>query len=287
MLAATLPSAEIPAHAGIGLRPEHFAQVLLERPSVPWFEVHSENFFGAGGELLSVLEQVRCDYPISLHGVGLHLGSADGLSYDHLAKLSRLVDHIEPGLVSEHLCWGAVDGRNLNELLPLPYTEEALDLMIERVLKAQEYLGRQILIENVSSYLSYRHSTIPEWEFLAALAEHSGCSLLYDVNNVYVNSVNHGFNPQEYLRAIPAHAVGEMHLAGFTRKEGLAVPLLIDTHSCRVDAEVWSLYRDAVRLLGPKPTLIEWDQDLPAFEILEEEAHLAEEIIRDYRAVLA
>ncbi|SMF23150.1 MNIO family bufferin maturase [Pseudogulbenkiania subflava] len=287
MLAATLPNTEIPAHAGIGLRPIHFAQVLAERPSVPWFEVHSENFFGAGGELLSVLEGVRRDYPISLHGVGLHLGSASGLQHDHLAKLGRLVDHIDPGQVSEHLCWGAVDGHSLNELLPLPYTEEALDLMIECVLETQEFLGRQILIENVSSYLSYRHSTIPEWEFLVALAERSGCGLLFDVNNVYVNSVNHGFDPQEYLHAIPAHAVGEMHLAGFSRKEGLPVPLLIDTHSRRVDAAVWALYREAVRLLGAKPTLIEWDQDLPAFAVLQDEARLAEEILRDYRPVLA
>lgn len=287
MLAATLPNAEISAHTGIGLRPEHFAQVLAERPSVPWFEVHSENFFGVGGELLSVLERVRCDYPISLHGVGLHLGSAEGLRHDHLAKLGRLVDHIDPGLVSEHLCWGAVDGRSLNELLPLPYTEEALDLMIERVLETQDSLGRQILIENVSSYLSYRHSTIPEWEFLVALAERSGCGLLFDVNNVYVNSVNHGFDPQDYLHAIPAHAVGEMHLAGFSSKEGLPVPLLIDTHSRRVDAAVWALYREAVRLLGAKPTLIEWDQYLPAFAVLQDEARLAEEILRDHRPVLA
>lgn len=287
MLTVTLPNSPIPEHAGIGLRPAHFSQVLAEKPSVPWFEVHSENFFSAGGELISILEQVRRDYPVSLHGVGLYLGSAGEFNKDHLTKLARLVERIEPGLVSEHLCWGAVDGRYLNELLPLPYTEETLDLMIARVQQVQEFLGRQILIENVSSYLTYRHSVIPEWEFLVALSERSGCGLLFDVNNVYVNSVNHGFDPRDYLCAIPAHAVAEMHLAGFTRKEGLAVPLLVDTHSRRVDEAVWTLYRDALRQLGPKPTLIEWDQDLPAFEVLEEEARLAEEIIDEYRTVTA
>ena len=277
----------IPVHAGVGLRPSHFAYVLAERPRIPWFEVHSENFFGAGGELLQVLEQVRRDYPLSLHGVGLHLGSADGIQFDHLAKLRRLIEFSSPGLVSEHLCWGSVGGRSLNELLPLPYTEEALHLMVERVQLTQEFLGRQILIENVSSYLTYRHSTIPEWEFLAALAERSGCGVLLDVNNIYVNSVNHGFDPKVYLSAIPPQLVGEVHLAGFTRKEGLAVPLLIDTHNRPVDQAVWSLFREAMRVLGPRPTLIEWDQDLPAFAVLEDEARRAEEVLRDQRTVTA
>lgn len=287
MLTAGRPNTLIPERAGIGLRPPHFREVLTERPLVPWFEVHSENFFSSGGELITVLEQVRCNYPVSLHGVGLYLGSADSLNMAHLTKLAELNERIEPGLVSEHLCWGAIDGRYLNELLPLPYTEESLDLMIERVQQAQDFLGRQILIENVSSYLTYRHSVIPEWEFLVALAERSGCGLLFDVNNVYVNSVNHCFDPLDYLHAIPAHVVGEIHLAGFTRKEGLPVPLLIDTHSRRIDDAVWSLFRDTLRQMGSKPTLIEWDQDLPAFEVLVDEARLAEDILDEYRSVAA
>ncbi len=276
------PKSVIPVYAGIGLRPAHFAYVLDNRPAIAWFEVHSENFFGAGGELTSILERVRSDYPISLHGVGLFLGSADGISLAHLARLQRLEQTICPGLVSEHLCWGSVGGRFLNELLPLPYTEEALHLMVERVQQTQETLGRQILIENVSSYLTYRHSTIPEWEFIAALAAHSGCGVLLDINNIYVNSVNHGFDPMTYLQAIPPDLVGEIHLAGFTRKAGLAAPLLIDTHNCPVDGEVWRLFQEAVRCLGPRPTLIEWDQDLPEFGVLHSEAIQAEEIMHGH-----
>jgi hypothetical protein len=287
MLATVFPSNQVPSRAGVGLRPVHYRQVLSERPALPWFEVHSENFFCDGGELPSVLESVRSHYPISLHGVGLYPGSPNGLNGVHLAKLARLVRRIDPGLVSEHLCWGSADGRFMNELLPLPYTEEALQLAIERVGQIQNTLGRQILIENVSSYISYRHSTLPEWTFLSELACRSGCGLLLDINNVYVNSVNHGFDPGEFLRGVPPQSVGEMHLAGFTRKAGLDAPLLIDSHSRRVDAAVWALYRDAIARFGPVPTLIEWDQDLPAFEVLLDEARLAEEIMDVYRSVPA
>ncbi|TDR76448.1 DUF692 domain-containing protein [Paludibacterium purpuratum] len=287
MLAAPFPIAPVPPKAGVGLRPAHYRQVLSEQPSVPWFEVHSENFFCDGGELPAVLETVRSRYPLSLHGVGLYLGSPNGLDSAHLAKLGRLIRRFEPGLVSEHLCWGSVDGRFMNELLPLPYTEEALQLAIERVEQIQDALGRQILIENVSSYLTYRHSTLPEWTFLSELACRSGCGLLLDINNVYVNSVNHGFDPADFLRGLPPRAIGEMHLAGFTRKEGLDAPLLIDTHSRRVDAAVWTLYRAALARFGPVPTLIEWDQDLPAFDVLLDEARLAEEMLDEYRTVPA
>jgi len=277
----------VPAQAGIGLRPPHFRRVLEEHPRVPWFEVHSENFFCAGGEMLRVLEAVRHNYPISLHGVGLSLGSGDRLHTEHLLKLKRLIERVQPALVSEHLCWGAIGPCHLNDLLPLPYTEEALSLMVEHVYQAQEYLGHELLIENVSSYLSFTHSTIPEWEFMAALTERSGCGLLLDVNNIYVNSVNHGFDAHTYIRAIPAVAVREIHLAGFTAKEGLGAPLLIDTHSRPVSDDVWSLYREALAHVGPVPTLIEWDQDIPELEVLQAEAAKAEGMMNARRALAA
>ncbi len=265
----------IPAQAGIGLRAPHYREVLQRRPAVPWLEVHSENFFADGGYPHDVLSEVRSHYPLSLHGVGLSLGSADPLSVWHLAKLKDLVGRYQPGLVSEHLCWSSVDGSYLNDLLPLPYTEEALRHVAERVLQAQDALGRQILIENVSSYLQLAHSTIPEWEFLAAVAHASGCGILLDVNNIYVNARNHGFEPGDYLRAIPRGAVQEMHLAGFT-DEG---DILIDTHGAPVADAVWNLYVQAVRRFGRVPTLIEWDTDIPPLPVLLEEAARAESIL--------
>lgn len=282
-----LKARPIPAQAGVGLRPPHFRQVLAEHPPIPWFEVHSENFFRDGGVMLAVLEAVRRAYPVSLHGVGLSLGSGDGLRTAHLAKLKRLIARIEPALVSEHLCWGAVGPVHLNNLLPLPYTEEALTLAVEHIAAVQNYLGRTILVENVSTYLTFEHSTIPEWEFLSTVAERSGCGILLDVNNLYVNSINHGFDAHAYLRAIPPAAVKEIHLAGYTEKKNLPVPLLIDSHSRRVSKPVWALYREALERLGPVPTLIEWDQDIPEFEVLESEAAKAEGVLRECRALAA
>ena len=269
----------IPAAAGIALRSPHVERVLTERPHVPWFEVHSENFFGAGGAMHDALVRIRTDYPLSLHGVGLSLGSADPLDTSHLATLRTLVDRYEPALVSDHICWGAIGGVHLNDLLPLPCTEEALDLMVSRVQQVQEMLGREFLVENVSSYLSFRHSEMPESAFVAQLVRRSGCGLLLDVNNVYVNSINHDFDPHAYLRAMPHASVREIHLAGFTRKDQLPVPLLIDSHSRPVAEEVWSLYREALALCGPQPTLIEWDQDIPELEVLLAEAGRAEEML--------
>lgn len=271
----------IPTAVGIGLRPAHLAHVLETRPVVPFFELHSENFFCAGGALWDTFDRVRRDYPVSLHGVGLSLGSADPLDAGHLAALRELVQRAQPALLSEHVCWGAIGGRHYNDLLPLPYTEEALNLMVSRVSQVQDALGRRVLLENVSSYLHFSHSTLPEAEFLAALATRSGCGLLLDVNNVYVNSVNHGFDPHAFIAAIPAEAVGELHLAGFTRKPGLGGPLLIDSHDQRVDAAVWALYAHTLARLGARPTLIEWDQHLPDFAVLEDEARLATEYLVD------
>ena len=277
----------IPAAAGIGLRAPHIQRVLAERPPVPWFEVHSENYFAAGGAMQVALARIRIDYPLSFHGVGLSLGSADELDIDHLSALRGLVERYDPALISDHICWGAIDGTHLNDLLPLPYTEEALTLMVSRVGQVQDALGREFLVENVSSYLNFQGAEMPEWTFVAELVRRTGCGLLLDVNNVYVNSVNHGFDPQTYLRAMPHASVREIHLAGFTRKTNLAAPLLIDTHGRPVSDEVWSLYDAALELCGAQPTLIEWDQDIPDLEVLLAEAARAQERLHVGRAAIA
>lgn len=265
-------SGRLPAAAGIGLRAPHHREVLDTRPAVGWLEVHSENFFATGGEPLRVLEAVRCSYPVSLHGVGLSLGSGDGLSREscsrHLAKLKALVDRIEPAAVSEHLCWSAVDGCYLNDLLPLPYTREALATVCERIDEVQTVLGRAILIENLSSYLCFAGADMPEWEFVAEVARRTGCGILLDVNNIHVSASNLGFDPLDYLAAIPPAAVGEIHLAGYEEDEGL----LIDTHSRPVQPAVWDLYAEALARIGPRPTLIEWDNDIPPLDVLLVEA---------------
>jgi uncharacterized protein (UPF0276 family) len=274
--------AAIPARAGIGLRPPHYRQLLSELPAVGWLEVHSENYFSHGGQPLHFLERARGHYPLSLHGVGLSLGSADGLSVDHLTHLKRLIERFDPGAVSDHLCWGAIGGRHLNDLLPLPYTDEALDLVCAHVDQAQVFLGRQLLIENVSSYLEFAASTIPEWEFLAAVVRRTGCGILLDVNNIYVSSVNHGFDPLRYLDAVPAAAVREIHLAGFDTVPvagGTGGSVLIDTHGQRVAGPVWNLYGEALSRVGAVPTLIEWDADIPPLATLLEEAGKAQDIL--------
>jgi uncharacterized protein (UPF0276 family) len=273
----------IPFDVGIGLRAPHYRQILADRPAIGWMEVHSENYFGDGGQPLQYLQQIRNAYPLSLHGVGLSLGATDRLDMRHLRRLKALVDRFEPGLVSEHLSWGVVAGRFLNDLLPLPYTEEALAVVREHVLETQDYLGRQILVENVSSYIRFRHSTIPEHEFISELAASTGCGILLDVNNVHVNAVNHGIEPVRYVDAMPAQAVKEIHLAGFDR----VGDLLIDTHGQRVAEPVWMLYRYAVQRFGPVPTLVEWDTDVPELAVLLDEAAKARAILGDKHAVSA
>lgn len=268
--------APTPAAVGVGLRAPHYKDVLTTRPSLGWFEVHSENYFGAGGPPHRYLEQVRADYPVSLHGVGLSLGSTDSLNERHLFRLKQLVARYEPMLVSDHLSWSSIGGRYLNDLLPLPYTEEALAHVITRIRAAQDFLGCELLIENPSTYLQYSHSTIPEWEFLAEVARAADCGILLDVNNVYVSACNHGFDPHAYLRAMPPARVKEIHLAGHTRKRYADGEILIDTHNTPVAEPVWSLYREALVLLGSRPTLIEWDVDLPPFTVLLEEAARAQ-----------
>jgi len=265
-------SRPVPAQAGIGLRSAHHDEFLARRPPIAWVEVHSENFFADGGRQLQVLDAVRRDYGLSVHGVGLSLGGTDPLDADHLRRLKRLVQRAEPALVSEHVSWSAADGIFLNDLLPLPCTEAALSHTAARVAAVQDYLGRQILVENVSSYLQFEGAEMTEWEFLVQLARRAGCRILLDVNNIYVSAVNHGFDAQEYLQAVPAELVGEIHLAGHT----VADDILIDTHSAPVTNAVWTLYRDALGRLGPVPTLIEWDSELPTLDRLLAEAATAE-----------
>ena len=273
----------LPASAGLGLRAPHIGLVLAERPPIPWFEVHSENYFADGGPALAALDRIRADYPVALHGVGLSLGSTDPLDIEHLAKLKRLADRVEPAHVSEHLCWSSVNGRHFNDLLPLPYTPEALDHVCARVSAAQDYLRREILVENVSSYLTFPESTIPECEFVAAVAARTGCRLLVDVNNIYVNARNHGIDADAYLAAIPPAMVAEIHLAGFDASG----PCLVDTHGAPVAPEVWSLYERALERYGRVPTLIEWDTDIPDFAVLQREAATAQSYLDACLAVAA
>ena len=273
----------IPAQAGVGLRAPHYREFLETRPAAGWLEAHPENYFTAGGKPLHFLEQLRTCYPLSLHGVGLSIGSTDLLNIRHLDRLKELIQRFEPALVSEHLSWGSVGGRYHNDLLPLPYTEEALEHMVTRVGQVQDYLDRQILVENVSSYLEYQLSVIPEWEFITELARRAGCGLLLDVNNLYVNACNHGFDPEIFLAAIPVERVQEIHLAGFTVNTFSDGQILIDTHSRPVCEQVWALYRKAVQRFGPVPTLIEWDADLPPLPVLLAEADRADTILQEER----
>lgn len=257
---------------GIGLRTPHYQEFLARRPAVGFVEVHSENFFVRGGQPHRVLEQVRTDYPLSLHGVGLSLGSAQRPDPRHLQQLQQLVQRYEPLWVSDHLAWVGIDGYYSNDLLPLPYTEEALAVMIDNVSRVQDHLQRPMLIENPSAYLAFADSTIPEWEFLNALVSATGCGLLLDINNIYVSAVNLDFDPYQYLRSIRADSIQEYHLAGFSDVDGY----IIDTHNHPVRDEVWELFRHAQMTTGNMPTLIEWDADLPALDVLLQQAAMAD-----------
>jgi hypothetical protein len=260
--------------SGIGLRQPHYREVFERLPELAFLEVHSENFFLDGGASMHALERARAAYPISLHGVGLSLGSADALAGEHLAKLKRLVDRVEPALVSEHLCWGGVGGVHFNDLLPLPYTGEALALLAARVDHVQATLKRRLLVENLSSYVECRDSEMTETAFLAELARRTGCGLLLDVNNLYVNAINFGFDPVARLAELDAASIVQMHLAG----HAVVDDCLIDTHGSLVCDPVWALYEEACRRFGPKPTLIEWDTDLPELDVLLSQAARASAI---------
>ncbi|MEJ8813047.1 DUF692 domain-containing protein [Variovorax ureilyticus] len=282
------PSRSLTGCAGIGLRSEHYVEFVESRPPVGFIEVHSENYFGRGGKPLHFLKLACQSHPLSLHGVGLSIGSVDPLSEPHLARLGELIETLEPALVSDHLCWSSVGGIHANDLLPLPFTEEALSHVVSRVQRVQERLRRRILLENVSSYMEYVQSAMPEWEFLAEVARRSGCGILLDVNNIFVSAHNHGFEPLRYLRAIPRQFVEEIHLAGFTRKpvDGGA-EILIDTHSAPVADAVWTLYAAALERFGPVPSLVEWDADLPPLPVLVAEAAKARSLMELHHACAA
>ncbi len=269
------PAASVPARAGIGLRHPHHRPMLETLPDAGWLEAHSENYLG-GGAPFQALATLRRDYPVSLHGVGLSLGTAGPLDARHLDRIAALVDRIEPGLVSEHLSWSAQGGVYLNDLLPLPYTEESLAVVCGHIAETQEKFGRPILIENPSTYLRFAHSTIAEEEFLAEIARRTGCGILLDVNNIFVTARNHGFEAESYVAAIPTAAVGEIHLAGHTAKLVEGREIRIDDHGSAVSDEVWSLYRAALLRFGRIPTLIEWDSNIPALPVLLAEAAKAQ-----------
>ena len=270
----------IPARAGIGLRAEYECQILEYGVACAWLEAHSENYFGPGGGPINHLLALRQQFPVSLHGVGLGLGNAGLIDQDHLARLRRLVRQVEPGLISEHLCWNAHRGRHFNDLLPLPFTHEAIRHVADRISQVQETLGRRILVENVSSYLEFKQAEMSEWEFLGEIAERADCGILLDVNNIYVNACNHGYRASDFIAAVNPGRVAEIHLAGHTRREFEDGSVLhIDTHDQPVCAQVWDLYSETIERLGPRPTLIEWDAKLPPLSTLETEVHTADRIM--------
>jgi uncharacterized protein (UPF0276 family) len=273
----------VPARAGIGLRAIHHQALLDERPPVGWIEAHTENYFHEGGPAVRALERARANYPLSLHGVGLALGSADGIDREHLARVKRAITRFEPALISEHACWGHAGGEHFNDLLPLPYTSEAVELLSRQVAQAQDFLGVRLLIENVSAYVAFEHSHLREWEFLAAVASESGCGLLIDVNNIYVSSQNLGVDAHAFIHGIPPALVGEIHLAGHARNGDV----LIDDHGSRVCDAVWELYGLAIRRFGAVPTLIEWDTDVPPLATLVEEAERADLILEEVHGLAA
>ncbi len=262
---------------GVGLRQKHFARWLSEKPAVDWVEVISENFFARGGRPLAVLEKVRADFPVVMHGVSLSIGTTDPLNAGYLADLKQLATRLQPAWISDHLCWGSHGSRYGHDLWPLPYTEEALNHVVDRVRAVQDILRRQILLENVSSYISFKESTMTEWEFLGEVARRADCGILLDINNIFVSAHNHGFDPYEYLNAIPIDRVGQFHLAGHSDKG----THLLDTHDAPVPDAVWELFRSAMRRFGRVSTLVEWDDRIPELDELLAESRKAASLERE------
>jgi uncharacterized protein len=261
---------------GLGLRTPHYEAVLNEPHAIDWLEVITENYLVPGGKPLDYLERIRRRFPLVMHGVSLSIGSTDPVDFEYLAQVRALAARIEPHWISDHLCWTGIEGRNLHDLLPLPYTEEALASVVERVGQVQDALGRQILLENVSSYLTYRASDMSEWEFLREVAQRADCAILLDINNIYVSSVNHGFDPLTYLQSMPKDRVRQFHLAGHSDVGGH----LIDTHDHPIVEPVWDLYCAAVAQFGAVPTMIERDDNIPALSELVAELQIARELGR-------
>ncbi len=262
---------------GLGLRPQHYSEVLQTRPPLDWLEILSENYLVAGGKPLYFLDRIREQYPLVMHGVSLSIGSTAPLDMEYLSQLKALARRIRPGWISDHLCWTGTAGLNLHDLMPLPYTAEALGHLTQRIRQVQDFLEQRLVLENVSSYVTYRSSEMTEWEFITALCAEADCDLLLDVNNVYVSSINHGFEAREFLDAMPASRVRQIHLAGHSRQGDF----LIDTHDTAVSPAVWDLYRHTVRRLGQVPTMIERDGNIPALVELAAELRRARDIAAD------
>jgi uncharacterized protein (UPF0276 family) len=272
--------AALPARAGLGLKPQHYGEILETRPEVGFFEVHAENYMGAGGPPHRYLERIRARYPLSLHGVGLSIGGDQPLDKTHLDRLRRLLDRYDPESFSEHLAWSSHDTVFLNDLLPVPYTRPTLRRVCEHIDEVQESLGRRMLLENPSTYVAFEQSRMSEVDFLSEIVGRTGCGLLLDVNNVFVSAINHAYDAIAYLDAFPVEHVGEIHLAGFAEDtDDDGNPLLIDAHGTPVAEIVWKLYEHALERTGPVPTLIEWDNDVPPFQALMEEARRADRAI--------
>jgi uncharacterized protein (UPF0276 family) len=263
---------------GLGLRAAYYAEILEKQPQIDWFEATSENYLGIDGGVgarpLKVLEKIRKNYPVVLHGVSLSIGSTDPLNLDYLSKLKTLAETIQPAFLSDHFCWTGVSGENLHDLLPLPYTEEVIQHLVPRIQKVQDLLGRRMVFENVSSYLTFEHSEMTEWEFITEICKRTDSGILLDVNNIYVSAVNHGFDPLEFLRGIPHDRVAQIHLAGHSKQGGY----LIDTHDQPVSEPVWNLFGEAVKIFGPVSSMIERDGNFPDFQEIQKEVSRAESI---------
>lgn len=259
---------------GLGLRPEHYNDILTTNPAVDWFEILTENYLSVGGIPLHYLNEIAERYSVVLHGVSLSIGSTDKLDYVYLDKLKSLIDQVKPKWISDHLCWTGINGLNMHDLLPLPYTQETIKHLVNRIRIVQDYLGQQILLENVSSYLTYTDSEMSEWEFLSAVANEADCNILLDVNNVYVSAFNHKFDPLEYIKGIPANRVYQIHLAGHHNLGNY----ILDTHDAPIIGNVWDLYRDTIKTIGQVSTMIERDNNIPALNELVNELNYARRI---------
>ena len=282
-MTAAFPSridAALPQRAGVGLKGEHVPEILANRPDIGFFEIHAENYMEAGGAPHRYLETIRRDYPLSLHGVGLSIGGAGPLDRDHLTRLRKVADRYEPGLFSEHLAWSTHDTTYYNDLLPLPYTEATLAHVVSHINQVQDAMGRQMLLENPSTYVAFAESTLSETAFLREIVQRTGCGLLLDVNNVHVSCINHGRDARRFIGALPLDAVGQIHLAGFAVDcDATGAPLLIDSHGTPVAEAVWQLYAFALDRVGAIPTLIERDNDIPPLPVLLAEARHAERML--------
>lgn len=264
------------SQVGIGLRVQHYRDIIERRPPIPWFEVLTDNYMSPGGIPLRNLATIRENFPIVMHSVGLSIGSTDPLDMDYMRGLKNLKEQFAPTWISEHLCWTSAHGRHFHDLMPLPYTEEVVKHVADRIKRVQDFFGERMLIENVSSYLNYKDSRLTEWEFVAAIAQEADCLLLLDINNIYVSATNHGFDANIYMNHIPVERVRQFHLAGFEDYGNH----LLDSHSRPVADPVWDLYHTALKRFGPVPTLIEWDADIPPLEVVLEEAKKAQSVMQ-------